>query len=129
LNPVYLFDLAARHTRWAEARQATITGNIANVNTAGYESLDIEPFADVMDKTRLVMARTDGAHLGGIDGVDADTMKVSAGDSWDVTNSGNTVSIEQELMKADEVNRAFSLDVSVVRAFHRMLLTSVKASS
>jgi flagellar basal-body rod protein FlgB len=128
LNPVYLFDLAARHTRWAEARQATITGNIANANTPGYESLDIEPFADVMDKTRLVMARTDGAHLGGTDDVDGNAMKVAADDSWDVNNTGNSVSVEQELMKADEVNRAFSLDVSVVRAFHRMLLASVKAS-
>jgi flagellar basal-body rod protein FlgB len=130
LNPVYLFDLAARHTRWAEARQATITGNIANANTPGYDALDVEPFADVMDQTRLTMARTDGAHLGGVDSATGgDAVKVAPSESWDITNSGNSVSIEQELVKADDVSQSFSLDVSVVRAFHRMLLTSVRTSS
>jgi len=129
VNPVYLFDLAARHTQWAEARQATITGNIANANTPGYEALDVQPFSDVMDQTRLTMARTDVAHLGGADeGGAGAAVKVAPTDSWDVTNSGNSVSVEQELMKSDEVNRAFSLDVSIVRAFHRMMLESVKST-
>jgi flagellar basal-body rod protein FlgB len=128
LNPVYLFDLAARHTRWAEARQATITGNIANANTPGYEALDIEPFSDVMDQTRLTMARTDLAHLGGTDSDAGEAVKVAPSDSFDVTHSGNSVSLEQELVKSDEVSRAFSLDVSVVRAFHRMLLSSVRTT-
>ena len=129
MTPVYLFDLAARHTRWAEARQVAITGNVANANTSGYEAMDVEPFADVMDKTRLTMARTDAAHFGGLDSVNNDATKVDIGDSWDVTSSGNSVSIEQELMKADEVNKAFSLDVSIVRSFHRMLLASVRSGS
>ncbi len=128
MNPVYLFDLAARHTHWAEARQATITGNIANANTPGYEALDIEPFSDVMDQTRLAMARTDPAHLGGTESDAGDAVKVTPSESWDVASSGNTVSIEQELVKADEVNRSFSLDVSVVRAFHRMMLASVRST-
>ena len=128
MTPVYLFDLAARHTRWAEARQATITGNIANVNTPGYEALDIEPFADVMDQTRLTMARTSLAHLGGTDSDVGEAVKVAPGESFDVTHSGNSVSIEQELVKSDDINRAFSLDVSVVRAFHRMLLSSVRTT-
>jgi flagellar basal-body rod protein FlgB len=128
LTPVYLFDLAARHTRWAEARQVAITGNVANANTPGYEAMDVEPFADVMDKTRLTMARTDAAHFGGVESVN-DATKVDVGDSWDVTSSGNSVSIEQELMKADEVNKAFSLDLSVVRSFHRLLLASVRTQS
>jgi flagellar basal-body rod protein FlgB len=129
VNPVYLFDLAARHTQWAEVRQATITGNIANANTPGYEALDVQPFSDVMDQTRLTMARTDVAHLGGGDSEAGAATKVAATESWDVSQSGNSVSVEQELMKSDEVNRAFSLDVSVVRAFHRMMLASVRSSS
>ena len=128
MNPVYLFDLAARHTRWAEARQATITGNIANVNTPGYEALDIEAFADVMDETRLTMARTSSMHLGGADNDAGNALKVGPNESFDVTHSGNSVSIEQELVKSDDISRAFSLDVSVTRAFHRMLLTSVRTA-
>ena len=54
MTPVYLFDLAARHTRWAEARQVAITGNIANANTSGYEAMDVEPFElKVSETTRM----------------------------------------------------------------------------
>ena len=68
LNPVYLFDLAARHTRWAAARQATIAGNIANANTPGYKALDIEPFAEVLDADAADHGtRPQPAHLGGAD--------------------------------------------------------------
>lgn len=30
------------------------------------------------------------------------------------------------MLKADDVNRAYSLNTSIVRAFHRMILASVK---
>jgi len=33
------------------------------------------------------------------------------------------------MMKADEVNRAFSLDVSIMRAFHSLMMASVRSSS
>ena len=45
---------------------------------------------------------------------------------WDVTHSGNTISLEQELIKAGEVNRAYRLNTSVAKAFHRMILASAK---
>lgn len=47
-------------------------------------------------------------------------------DTWDITHSGNSVSMEQELIKAGEVNRAFRLNTSVAKAFHRMMLASAK---
>jgi flagellar basal-body rod protein FlgB len=46
--------------------------------------------------------------------------------SWDVTHSGNSVSIEQELINAGEVNRAYRLNTSIAKAFHRMILASAK---
>ena len=51
---------------------------------------------------------------------------VQDSDTWDVTHSGNSVSMEQELIKAGEVNRAFRLNTSVAKAFHRMMLASAK---
>lgn len=126
MGPVYLFDLAARHAQWASVRQATITGNIANVNTPGYRARDVAPFAEVLDKTQLTMAKTGPAHID-IEGADMGSVKVDIADSWAVSHSGNSVSLDQELVKADETNRAFSLDTSIVRSFHRMLLLSVRS--
>jgi flagellar basal-body rod protein FlgB len=126
VQPVHLFDLAARHAQWASVRQAVITGNIANANSPGFAARDIEPFHDILDSTHLEMARTSAAHIDTA-GAELGAGKTGVADSWDVTYSGNSVSIDQELVKADEVSRAFSLDAGIVKAFHRMLLASVRS--
>ena len=41
--------------------------------------------------------------------------------------SKNTVVLENELMKAGEVRRAFELNTAIVKAFHRMMMMSVKS--
>jgi flagellar basal-body rod protein FlgB len=127
LDPVYLFALASRHVNWASTRQTVITGNIANANTSGYEAMEIEPFSDVLSQTGLTMARTASAHLG-IDAGGARAGNADAATGWAVSPSGAPVSLDKELMKADQVSRAVSLDATIERAFQRMLLTSVRSS-
>ena len=128
MEPVYLFDLATRHAQWAALRQTTIAGNIANANTPRYAALDVEPFSTVLDKTRLVMASTAPGHLtpGANGASEVDARGIS--DNWDITHSGNSVRIDQELMKANEAARDFSLDTNIMRSFHRMILTSLRSS-
>ena len=125
--PVYLFDLASRQAQWLATRQTTISGNVANANTPGYRARDVEPFADVLDKTKLVMAATNSGHIG-ISPSQTDTTKVKKSESWDTVYSKNSVSLEQELIKAGEVNRQHTLNTTIVKSFHRMLLTSVRTS-
>lgn len=126
MEPLFLFNLASRHAQWASVRQAAIAGNIANANTPGYRAVDAEPFSAVLDKTHLTLARTASSHLD-VTGAGVPVTKMNAKDGWDTSTSGNTVSLEQEMLKADDVNRAFSLNTSIVRAFHRMVLASVKS--
>lgn len=126
-SPVYLFDLASRQAQWLAARQSTISGNIANANTPGYRARDIEPFADVLDKTKLAMAATNGGHIG-LDTTRAEGTKVKKADTWDTVYSKNSVSLEQELIKAGEIDRQHSLNTSIVKAFHRMLMSSVRSA-
>ena len=47
-------------------------------------------------------------------------------DAWDVVHSGNSVVLEQELIKAGEVNRSFALNAGIIKAFHRMLVASAR---
>jgi flagellar basal-body rod protein FlgB len=127
LQPVFLFDLASRHAQWATLRQATITTNIANANTPGYKARDVEKFTAILDKTHLAAARTSAMHLDlGEKGLRPD--KVRPSDSWEVNESGNSVSIEQEMLKSSEVGGAYSLNTSVVKAFHRMMLLSTRGA-
>jgi flagellar basal-body rod protein FlgB len=125
--PVYLFDLASRQSQWLAARQTTISGNVANANTPGYRARDVEPFADVLDKTKLIMAATNDSHIG-VAPSKGEASKVKKADSWDTVYSKNSVSLEQELIKSGEVSRQHSLNTSIVKSFHRMLMSSVRTS-
>ena len=120
-----LFGLASRHAQWASTRQAAIAGNIANANTPGFKAVDTEPFTAVLEKSGASLARTSSRHLV-VARATASTTRTGTSGGWETTSSGNTVSIEQEMLKADEVQRAFSLNNAIVRSFHRMILTSAK---
>ena len=123
MNGIYLLDLAAQQARWASARQATITGNIANANTSGYTAMDVQPFSASLDALDSVpLARTDPGHL------DADGGSGDATTSVQVNDTGAPVSIDQELVKSDDTSRAYSLDTSIMRAFQEMLTMSVRSS-
>ncbi len=124
MNPVYLFRLTAAHADWAATRQVMIAGNIANVNTPGYQAMDVKPFQDVMSETGMVMAKTAVGHIA----PDAEA-RVAGGKMTgsDLVGSGNPVSLDQELVKSDDVNRAFSFDTNIARTFHRMVLATVRS--
>ena len=128
VQPVYLFDLASRQAQWLAVRQNAISGNIANANTPGFRARDVEPFTNALQKTQLAMAATGPGHLG-LDAPQVRSAKVKNGESWDVTYSGNSVSLEQEMLKAGEVNRDHSLNTSIVKAFHRMVMASTRSGS
>ncbi|ADZ72312.1 flagellar basal body rod protein FlgB [Polymorphum gilvum] len=125
MEPVYLTKLASQHNDWLSVRQATIAENIANSDTPGFAARDVVPFASVFDQTRLAMTATHGAHMGGA-AEQAEPAEVEKSETWQVTHSGNSVSLEQELMKAGEVARSHALNTSLAKSFHRMYLASVK---
>ncbi|WP_420960908.1 flagellar basal body rod protein FlgB [Brucella sp. IR073] len=125
MGPIHLFDLASRQAQWLSVKQAAIAGNVANANTPGFRARDVDPFTDVLEKTQLSMAATDPHHLEvNASGISAVQMRQE--DVSETTHSGNTVDLEQEMMKAGEVNREFSLNTSIVKAFHRMMLAAVR---
>lgn len=125
MGPIHLFDLAARQAQWLSVRQATVAGNVANANTPDFRARDVQPFADVLDKTQLTMAATSRLHLEAeADGISGARLRPD--DITEQTHSGNTVDVEQEMMKAGEIAREYSLNTSIVKAFHRMMLSVAK---
>lgn len=126
MDPVNLFDLAAQQARWLSVRQNAIAGNVANANTPGYRTNDIEPFERVLDRSRVAMTSTQTGHLSG--GATEAGFAVKAEEpKHAVLPSDNTVAVEDELMKAGEVRRSFELNTAIVKAFHRMIMLSTKA--
>jgi flagellar basal-body rod protein FlgB len=125
VEPIHLFDLASSQARWLAIKQATIAGNVANANTPGFQARDIEPFDKVLGSTEGALAVTSPRHIA-TDAAEQRTTRVRKTDSWDVVHSGNSVSVEQEMLKAGDVSRDYSLNTAIVKTFHRMLTSAAK---
>ena len=125
MSGIYLLQLASQQAQWLSARQKTTAGNIANANTPGYTAMDVQPFTDVLDKTQIAMVATNSAHLVP-EGNDYTAARAATTDSWETVYSGNSVSLEQEMMKEGDINRSFTLNANIKRAFHQMLMLSAK---
>lgn len=126
MQPVNLFNLATQQAEWLSMRQAAVAGNIANVNTPGYRAVDAEPFEKVLARTGVTLRATQDGHFG----VNAGEPALRTRDDDRTTAllpSDNTVVLEQELLKAGEVGRDFQMNTAIVKAFHRMLLMSVRS--
>ena len=122
---VNLFELAAKQSQWLSVRQSAIAANIANVNTPGFRALEVEPFEKVLDGTRVGMRATQAAHLSAGAGAEAVAVR-QRDDGGSMLLSQNSVVLENELMNAGEVRRAFELNTAIVKAFNRMTLLVTK---
>ena len=125
VGPLYLFEVASSQARWLELRQSTIATNVANANTPGFKARDVEPFNKVLDGMPVRLATTSPTHMQ-LSPTETDTRATAKKDSWDVVHSGNSVSLEQEMIKGSDVNRDYSMNSAIVRSFNRMVLTSAK---
>ncbi|WP_314946823.1 flagellar basal body rod protein FlgB [Bradyrhizobium cosmicum] len=126
VGPLYLFELASSQARYLELRQSTIATNVANANTPGFRARDVEPFNQVLDGTPVRLATTSPSHMQ-LSAAETDTRATAKKDSWEVVHSGNSVSLEQEMIKGSDVSRDYSMNSAIVRSFHRMVLSSAKS--
>lgn len=122
-----LLTLASRHRDWLALRQTTVATNIANANTPGFDALQVQPFAEVMRGagTPPPIAVSHAGHLSPADAARSGTIGRKEETSL-VTHSGNSVSIEDEMMTAGAIKRDYSLNVSVARTFRRMIMATMR---
>ena len=100
----------ARH---AGSRQAVIARNIANADTPGYRAREIAPFKDyVRDGAELGLTRTRAGHMAA--DRSGSTARVTYSDGEPSPN-GNSVSLEQEMVKAVEVERDHNRALTIYR--------------
>ncbi len=126
MESVNLFALATQQSRWLAVRQSAVAGNVANVNTPGYVAVDVEPFEKILDQTAVRLAATQSGHLTGRAGEAGFGVRQQAAEP-SLLPSGNSVGLEDELLKAGEIRRQFELNTAIVKAFHRMLMMTSKA--
>lgn len=110
-----IFEIASRQAEWLALRRAQVANNIANVNTPGYRTREVMPFDAYLQR-----ATASGTSSGSVTGEAEEEVLT------ETLETGNSVNLENELLKSSEIARNHALNAGMVRAFHRMLLLSSK---
>ena len=127
-----LFTAMTRRMTWLGQRQQVLAQNIANADTPGYGAQDLkEPsFNDLLRGSsttgaggaKLIMASTQPGHIGGANPAKP-TVEKSA-DSEKKT-SGNTVVLEDQMMKVSKTAMDFQLTTNLYRKHLGMIKTAL----
>jgi flagellar basal-body rod protein FlgB len=122
LNVLSLASALAAH---ASARQRLIAENVANADTPGYRARDIADFAATLDSQPAFAARTTrpghvafGADPNGFEARDQAAMGAE-------TPNGNSVSLEDQMLRAAEVRQEHALALGVYSKSLEILRTAI----
>ncbi|SFP65103.1 flagellar basal body rod protein FlgB [Tranquillimonas alkanivorans] len=128
LDTMSFFRMASDRMSWLSERQKVISQNVANADTPGYKARDVGSFQEMVEGSRAGtgLARTHEAHrAGSLDGtgvrVDEDRT------AWEQSPDGNTVVLEQQTIRANEVAENYRLAAQLYRKGYELL--SLAASS
>lgn len=127
MSDIQVFSIASQKARWLGDRQAVVASNVANASTPGFKAKDVAPFSAIMAGTKSGLTRTNSRHLN----IAGSTQTLSGTEirtdpNGTTSHSGNSVSVERELIKGGEVTAAYSLNASIVKSFQKMILMSVR---
>lgn len=99
----------------ATARQRLVAQNVAQADTPDYKARDLDDFSKtVRQAPGLGLRVTDARHSsGGGWGMGAGQVRVQTGEA---SPNGNTVSLEDELIRQADVRREFDVSVTVFQS-------------
>jgi len=119
-----LMQMAQSMARQAALRQGAIAENIANADTPGYRVRDVASFAETyQEQSDLPMRATRAGHIGADGGYSVTARTVQTGD--EISPNGNDVSIEDEMVKAVEVQRQHDLALTIYKSSLDILRSSL----
>jgi flagellar basal-body rod protein FlgB len=138
LSGIDLFQVAGDRMRYLTERQTLIARNIANADTPGYKAQDLEPFVPVTPASGgvsgpasagvspLVLAQTNPVHLQlEPDAVASQQPVATEADYGGEKPSGNTVSVEEQMIKSADVSNAFAMASAVYAKSISIMKTAV----
>lgn len=110
-----IFQMAHAMGQHAGARQSVLARNMANADTPGYQARDIAPFAQTYQNGGGFAPRaTRPGHMGERAGGYAVEVRDAADSETDP--NGNSVSLEQEMLKAVDVKRQHDRSLAIYKS-------------
>lgn len=125
MTDVYLFSLASQRTGYLSARQTLVAQNVANANTPAYKSVDLKPFSATLQETSMAMSVTNPLHLTPT-AFELNPAQKREEDAANATVSGNSVNVENEMVKLGEVGRDYAEATGLKKTFHQMFMQALK---
>lgn len=109
IGNLQIFTLLKTRMQWHQARQGVLAENIAHADTPGYKARELSQpdFTSVLQRERsngfsaASLRQTNGMHIQ-VEHIDADVGVASEVANWEVTPSGNSVVLEEQMMKVAE---------------------------
>jgi flagellar basal-body rod protein FlgB len=124
LGTLPLFKAMTQRMSWLGERQKTLAQNVANADTPKYLAQDLKPlsFGELMGSAaKLQMTATQPNHLAG--GAGAARFAPAVDKSAPVSPSGNSVSLEEQMLKVSGTATDYQLTTELYRQHLTMLRT------
>jgi len=127
---IEIFNLATGLARHASAKQAHVAANMANADTPGYRAQDIKPFSESYNATGVSggLKSTRSGHVLVGDPASSSHLKIESIDRPSGGSpSGNTVSLETEMLEAIDANRKHNRAVTIYQTSLDILRSSLRS--
>ncbi|AHA27638.1 flagellar basal body rod protein FlgB [Candidatus Liberibacter americanus] len=129
VQTITFFEVASQHAKWLSERQKVVAENIANANTPGYRSKDVDSFDRVLN-SNTEMARTNALHFkeDNSRSLYSKTRIIQSplDQSIGIQVSGNTVGLTNELYKSGQIKYLYSLNNILVGKLNSMMMSVSK---
>ena len=111
-------DLGAHAAR----RQRVIATNVANADTPGYRARDLPKFVESLRRGSLELRTTRAGHLAaGLSGPPFRAVEAEG----EPSPNGNTVSLEDEMVRSADAKREFDLSLAVMQSGLNLMRTAI----
>lgn len=125
-----ILGLLVQKMSYLNQRQAVLAENVANASTPGYKGHDLEPFSfgDALKVANVTLASTDPNHIipASMAGVNSKSVRSK---SYETLPSGNSVDIEQEMMKVSQTSVDYQAVSSIYHKIAGLFKIAIKGSS
>ncbi|MFK7942051.1 MAG: FlgB family protein [Paracoccaceae bacterium] len=121
MEELEIIRMASAMARHAGARHRVIAENVANADTPGYVSRDVKPFSYFVNE-ELKPRATRAGHVGAGGPLhNANTPRLLLDEAVQNSKNGNSVSLEQEMVKGVEAQGQQKFALTMMRTTHKLL--------
>ena len=131
INSIPLFSMLRSRLGYLTQREQLISQNVANSDTPNYKARDLKEFtfSDTLKQATVSPVTTNPMHMVGNSARGATAGTVVKDKSYEVLPSGNSVVMEDQMMKVASNNADYQLATNIYRKMTGLFRTALGRGS